>query len=120
MSTRVAVGLTPQPRTANEIGRDLEEYSEEKARLYLRESLGEDDYLLLALAAGEGRALLTNNHRDFVRIARSWSQSGREHAGIILSTQLPRGELLRQVETLLERLTVDELRNTVRWLQEFR
>lgn len=39
----------------------------------------------LAIAAGEGRVLLTSNAGDFRRIAREWAASGRGHAGIALS-----------------------------------
>lgn len=84
------------------------------------EHRGVDDEPLLVLAAAQSRALLTNNHRDFVPLARTWFEVGREHAGIILSVQLPRGELLRQTTRLLQSLTADKLNNTVRWLQEFR
>jgi predicted nuclease of predicted toxin-antitoxin system len=79
-----------------------------------------DDEIVLALAASEGRALLTYNHQDFVPLARQWYETGREHSGIILSVQLPRGELLRQVGNLLAVLPAAEMKNSVRWLQEFR
>jgi len=83
------------------------------------EQRGIDDGLLLALATAEGRAVLTYNVRHFVPLVRLWYEAGREHAGVILSTQLPPGELLRQVERLLTTLSADELKNTARWLQEF-
>lgn len=79
-----------------------------------------DDESLLVLSSAEGRSVLTYNHRDFVPLVRFWYEDGREHAGLILSIQLRRGELLRQVERLLISLTVAEARNTVRWLQEFK
>lgn len=84
------------------------------------EHRGLDDEPLLALATDQTRALLTNNHRDFVPLARTWFEAGQAHAGIILSIQLPPGELLRQTTRLLQSLTANELINTVRWLQEFR
>ena len=40
----------------------------------------------------------------------------RRNEGVIL----PPGELLKQVERLLVVLSADELRNTARWLQEFK
>jgi predicted nuclease of predicted toxin-antitoxin system len=83
------------------------------------EHRGMDDEPLLALAAAQSRAVLTYNHRDFVPLARAWFEADREHAGIILSIQLPPGELLRQTRRLLQSLTADELANMVRWLQEF-
>ena len=81
---------------------------------------GIDDEPLLAFATVQDRAVLTYNARHFVPLVRLWYEAGREHAGVILSIQLPPHELLRQVERLLVTLSADELRNTVRWLQEFR
>lgn len=79
-----------------------------------------DDKPLLELAAAQGRALLTYNARHFVPLVRFWYEAGREHAGVILSIQLTPAELLKQVERLLTTLSADELKNTVRWLQEFK
>jgi hypothetical protein len=53
-------------------------------------------------------------------MVRLWYEAGRVHAGVLVSTQLPPGELLRQVERLLTTLSAGELKNTVRWLQEFK
>lgn len=39
---------------------------------------------LLAVAAEEGRVLVSRNVRDFPRIAGEWALSGRHHAGIIM------------------------------------
>ncbi len=64
--------------------------------------------------------MLTFNHRDFAPLAQLWYETGQQHAGIILSTQLSRGELLRLLRNLLSKLTANEMANTVRWLQEFR
>ncbi len=81
---------------------------------------GIDDEPLLAFAASQNRAVLTNNHKDFAPLIRDWFFAEREHSGVILSIQLPRGKLLRQTENMLAQLSAEELRNTVRWLQEFR
>ena len=79
-----------------------------------------DDEPLLAFATAQGRAVLTHNARHFVPLVIRWYETRREHAGVILSAQLPPGELLRQVTKLLSTLSADELKNTIRWLQEFR
>lgn len=46
--------------------------------------LGRSDAVLLALAAREGRALVTENARDFAQLAAVLSERGQAHAGIIL------------------------------------
>jgi hypothetical protein len=79
-----------------------------------------DDEPLLVFATAEGRAVLTYNARHFVPLVRLWYEAKREYAGVILSVQLPPGELLRQVEKLLATLSANALKNTVRWLQEFK
>ena len=79
-----------------------------------------DDESLLEFAVAQGRALLTYNARHFVPLVRLWYEVGREHAGVILSIQLPPTELLKQAERLLVALSADDLKNTVRWLQEFK
>ena len=81
---------------------------------------GIDDEPLLVIATAQGRAVLTYNIRHFVPLVRLWYEAGPEPAGVILSAQLPPGELLRQIEQLLATLSADTLKNTVRWLQEFR
>jgi predicted nuclease of predicted toxin-antitoxin system len=85
---------------------------------------GLPDESLLALCHGESRALLTNNARDFVPLARQWTAAGREHAGILLTTDasLPRhrGNIGRYVEILVVVFDEDDdehaLVNQVRWL----
>jgi len=84
------------------------------------EHRGIDDEPLLAFATARSRAVLTYNVRHFVPLVTKWYETGQEHAGVILSVPLPPGELLRQVERLLNTLPAAELRNTARWLQEFR
>ena len=85
---------------------------------------GLPDEPLLGLCHGESRALLTNNARDFVPLARQWTAAGREHAGILLTADasLPRhrGNIGRYVEILLAVFEAGQeeraLANQVRWL----
>lgn len=78
------------------------------------------DEPLLAFAANQGRAVLTFNIRHFVPLVALWYETGREHAGVVLSRELPRGELLRRTERLLRALSAEELKDTARWLDEFK
>lgn len=45
---------------------------------------GLDDPDVLALAAAEGRIVVTRNSRHFAPLARVWAEGGRSHAGLIL------------------------------------
>ena len=85
--------------------------------------IGLSDEEQLDYATAEGRAFLTFNIKDFVRYAREWYEVGKEHPGIIVSVHLTGrqfGELLRYTLNLLNTLPADEIRNTIRFLQEFR
>ncbi|MCK6566950.1 MAG: hypothetical protein HUU12_05045 [Anaerolineales bacterium] len=45
---------------------------------------------------------------------------GKEHWGIILSNREPIGELLRRILRLLNTVSAEELKNQIRWLNEFK
>jgi hypothetical protein len=85
---------------------------------------GLDDEALLALCEVESRALLTNNVRDFVPITRAWAAAGRDHAGMVLTSDasLPRGKrtIGRYVELLSALMDANRaeraLAGQVRWL----
>jgi hypothetical protein len=80
---------------------------------------GLSDAEQLTYAATEGRALFTYNTPDYLRLHLDWLQRGQEHHGIIVSDQLPIGEAVRRLLNLLNRVTADEMRNQIRWLQAF-
>ncbi|HIC94315.1 MAG TPA: hypothetical protein EYP09_08715 [Anaerolineae bacterium] len=81
---------------------------------------GFSDEEQLTYAATEGRALFTYNTPDYLRVHLDWLQRGKEHYGIIVSDQLPIGETVRRLLNLLNRVTADEMRNEIRWLQAFK
>jgi predicted nuclease of predicted toxin-antitoxin system len=78
----------------------------------------------LARAADEGRAILTFNYADFLELGRAWFLAGRPHAGIVVSfhqySRRELGELLRAVLSLLNAVSAEELRDTIRILDQFR
>lgn len=84
----------------------------------------EDDEPLLALCAAEQRALVTNNVADFTVIAQSWAAQGRQHAGLIFTsdTSLPRtrgtiGTYLQLLDELLaQHPALDGFTDLVHWL----
>lgn len=83
---------------------------------------GFSDEEQLAFAASHSWTILTYNKKDFTRLAQSWYVDGREHAGIVLSRQFSAegtGELLRQTCNLLDQISAEEMRNTVRVLQSY-
>ena len=73
----------------------------------------------LVYAAGQGRAILTYNSKDFEPLYQEWWWTGHDHFGIIVSEQLPVGELLHRVLRLLNSITADEMKNNYKNLAEF-
>jgi len=91
------------PRLATalrERGHDVRAADEE------RDLDGWADEELLALAAIEGRVMVTFDVKDFPDIARRWAEAGRSHAGLAIVVGIDHGEfgaILSALERLLER-----------------
>ncbi len=81
---------------------------------------GLSDEEQLTYAASEGRTLFTYNTPDYLQLHLEWLERGQDHYGIIVSDQLPIGETIRRLLNLLNRITADEMRNEIRWLQVFK
>lgn len=83
---------------------------------------GTSDFLLLRHAAQEGRAIVTENVRDFRRIAARELAAGRGHSGLIFTDAgtLPRqdrrsiGRLVLALQGLLD--SGDDLENLEIWV----
>lgn len=61
---------------------------------------GESDESQLSWAAARQRVLLTFNVAHFAALHARWMRQGRQHAGIIVSSQRPFGDLLRRLQHL--------------------
>ncbi len=59
--------------------------------------LGESDNAQLAFAAGQGRVLVTFNVAHFAALHDTWLRQGRHHAGIVVSSQRPIGDMLTRL-----------------------
>jgi predicted nuclease of predicted toxin-antitoxin system len=82
--------------------------------------LRESDDKQLAYAAAHQRAIVTFNFSDFVRLHEMYVAESKEHWGIILSTRIPTSQLMRRLLRLLHSVTAEELRNQLRWLNDFK
>ncbi len=78
-----------------------------------------DDPEQLTYAISQHRAILTCNIRHFAPLFDAYWQTERQHYGIIVSEQLPVGEMLRRVLRLLNRVSADEMQNNYKNLAEF-
>ena len=80
------------------------------------------DAEMLAFAATEGRALVTRNIRDFVRLHAAWLGQERSHAGIVLvhARTIPegdRGAEIRALEGFLQQPPAADFTDTLVWLR---
>ncbi len=74
----------------------------------------------LARAISEQRAIVTFDVGDYMQLHEECLSEGREHWGIVFSTEESLNILLHRLLRLLNSLSADELRNQVRWLNEFK
>jgi len=79
-----------------------------------------DDDEQLAYAASNQRAIVTFNHKDFALRHARYLAAGKEHWGIILSTEETIDVLRRRLLRLLNTLATEELKNQIFWLNEFK
>jgi hypothetical protein len=71
----------------------------------------------LFYAANEGRAILTNNVRDFIPLDVRWKHQGQSHYGIIVYAGVPLfGALLHRMIRHLDAITPEVQYDTVLWL----
>jgi hypothetical protein len=78
-----------------------------------------DDEDQLKYATSQRRAILTCNAKHFEPLFEGWWQAGHKHYGVIVSEQMPIGEMLRRVLRLLNTVSADEMENGYRDLAEF-
>ncbi len=85
---------------------------------------GMPDAVIFAIARGEERAIVTENARDYVELARQASDNNEHHFGVVITApeaypRRPdaRTRLVEALARLLtEHLEVDALRDGVMWL----
>lgn len=70
-------------------------------------------------AISDKRAILTFNIKHFTPLFETYWNAGMEHYGVIVSDQIPVGELLRRTVNLLNTVTAGEMKNNIKYLGEF-
>ena len=75
---------------------------------------------IFRVAVENHQAIVTFNIKDFIPLASQYFKDGKEHYGVVVSYQIPQGELQRRVTKLLQSVSAEELKNSVRFLQEFK
>ncbi len=81
---------------------------------------GQSDTKQLVFATTEGKTIFTHNKRDFILLHNEYLRSGKEHAGIIISDQLPVGVLLRRFMKLWFSLNDGDMKARIEFLSNWK
>jgi uncharacterized protein with PIN domain len=101
------------------IAKALREYGYDVVSSHEAGMNSEEDDMQFEFAISEQRAVLTNNFGDFVRLYDEYATLGKEHYGVILTTKCTVGEIVKRLKNLLKCITAEEMKNQIRWLNEF-
>lgn len=78
---------------------------------------GLSDQQQLEFATSQGRAIVTRNAIDFVRLDVEWKAAGREHSGIICISRNPSiAQMFAKVRNHLDVMPDDVQHNTLIWI----
>jgi hypothetical protein len=69
-------------------------------------------------ATSHGRVIVTFNRKHFKRLHSEWQAAGKAHAGILISGQIDRDELLRRLRNFLQTRTAQETANQLERLHD--
>jgi len=81
--------------------------------------LGESDESQLDWARAEQRAIVTFNVAHFAALHGIWLRQGRHHAGIVLSSQRPLGDLVRRLLRLTAALDSEAMSDRLEFLSDW-
>ena len=80
------------------------------------EGKGKSDAEQLTYACQQQRCLMSFNVKDFVLLHNQYAKEEKEHWGIIVSKQLPIGETLRRVLSVLQKNSQTLIKNRILFL----
>jgi len=87
--------------------------------LTAKDAEGLSDVEQLKYASSQNRVIFTFNVADFYKIHLEFMRSGVDHAGIILSKQLPIGTIVKALLKLLSDIRHEKVRNSIIWLSDW-
>ncbi len=77
---------------------------------------GKSDAEQLAFAVTQNRTLLTHNRSDFEHLAQEYFEREQTYPGIIIAVRRPVYDLAQRVLIILNAVTADEMRDSVRYI----
>jgi hypothetical protein len=118
-NTRIFIALYTDADVHGGLATQIRRRGFDAISAYEADNASLDDPDQLEYAASQRRAILTCNAKDFVPLLEEWWPAGRKHYGVIVSEQLPIGEMLRRVLRLLNTISADEMEDEFWNLAEF-
>ena len=79
----------------------------------------QSDESQLEWAELQGRAIVTFNVAHFAALHSKWIGSGRSHAGIVVSSQRPLGDLIHRLLHLGSTLDSEKMRDRIEYLSDW-
>lgn len=80
---------------------------------------GQSDEEQLEWAAANGRVIVTFNVGHFAELHTDWLRRGRHHAGIVVSSQRPIGDIVRRLVFLARTLTAEAMHDRLEFLGDW-
>jgi hypothetical protein len=81
--------------------------------------LGESDGSQLNWSTAEDRVLVTFNVAHFAALHTTWMRQGKHHAGIVVSSQRPIGDMLRRLVHLAGAQDADAMQDRLEYLSDW-
>jgi predicted nuclease of predicted toxin-antitoxin system len=78
-----------------------------------------DDNAQFEYAISQGRAIVTNNFRDFVELYNQYASKGKSHYGIIFTTRCTIPTIIKRLKKLLKTVPTKQTENKIIWLNDF-
>ncbi|OGO36392.1 MAG: hypothetical protein A2Z03_00565 [Chloroflexi bacterium RBG_16_56_8] len=120
VTTRLYIALYTDADVNGKLASQIRKHGYDAVSAYEVGNAGFDDGQQIEYAIQQERAILTHNAQDFEPLYEKYWNEGREHWGIIISDQMPIGEMLRRLLRLLDSVDSGEMRNGLRHLGEFK
>ena len=100
------------------IARALRGYGYDVVSSHEIEMNAESDPVQFDFAVSQGRAVVTNNFKDFAELHQDYVNRHQQHYGIIFTANHPLSLMIQRLRRLLETVSEEQLRNQIRWLNE--
>ena len=81
---------------------------------------GKNDSEQLTYAVSHKMAILSHNVSDFIKLSKSYEREGKHHFGIIVSGQIPFGELLKRTLKMLSSNSSEMIKDRLVWLHDYK